>query len=70
MREKKIYEIDAFFLVQYNADAHNTHAHSLLWIHVRKLYSYKQLRRTGTAALEIPEITIDISLSMRTSLTT
>jgi hypothetical protein len=33
-----------FFLrfTQYNADAHNTHAHSPLWIHVRKPYRYEQ----------------------------
>jgi hypothetical protein len=31
---------------QYNADAHNTHTYSLLWIHVRKPYPYEHLRRT------------------------
>jgi hypothetical protein len=37
-----------FFLrfTQYNTDAHNTHAHSPLWIHVRKPYPYEHLRRT------------------------
>jgi hypothetical protein len=35
-----------FRITQYNADAHNTHAHSPLWIHVRKLYPYEHLRRT------------------------
>jgi hypothetical protein len=33
-------------MTQYNADAHNTHAHSPLWIHVRKSYPYEHLRRT------------------------
>jgi len=53
----------SIFLVQYNADAHNTHAHSLMWTPVRKLYPYEYLRRTGPADLEIPEVTIDASLS-------
>jgi hypothetical protein len=37
-----------FFLrfTQYNADAHNTYAHSFLWIHIRKPYPYEHLRRT------------------------
>jgi hypothetical protein len=33
-------------ITQYNTDAHNTHAHSPLWIHVRKPYPYEHLRRT------------------------
>jgi hypothetical protein len=33
-------------LTQYNADAHNTHAHSSLWIYVGKPYPYEHLRRT------------------------
>jgi hypothetical protein len=35
-----------FRLTQYNADTHNTHAHSPLWIHIRKPYPYEHLRRT------------------------
>jgi len=51
------------FLVQYNADAHNTHLHSPLWIHVRKPYPYEHLRRTGPADLKIPEVTIGLPLN-------
>jgi len=32
------------FWVQYNADAHNTHAHSPFWTHVHKPYPYEHLR--------------------------
>jgi hypothetical protein len=35
-----------FRMAQYNADVHNTHAHSPLWIHVRKPYPYEHLWRT------------------------
>jgi hypothetical protein len=35
-----------FRMTQYNTDAHNTHAYSPLWIHVRKPYPYEHLRRT------------------------
>jgi hypothetical protein len=31
-----------FRMKQYNADAHNTHPHSPLWIHVRKPYPYER----------------------------
>jgi hypothetical protein len=30
----------------FRTEAHNTHAHSSLWIHVRKSYPYERLRRT------------------------
>ena len=40
------------FLVQYNADAHNMHAHSPLWTHVHKSYPYEHLRMTGLADLD------------------
>jgi hypothetical protein len=32
------FQFHFFRITQYNADAHNTHAHSSLWIHVRKPY--------------------------------
>jgi hypothetical protein len=35
-----------FRITQYNGDAHNTHAHSPLWIHVHKPYPYENLRMT------------------------
>jgi hypothetical protein len=38
--------VSFFRITQYNADAHNTHAHSPLWIHERKPYPYENLRRT------------------------
>jgi hypothetical protein len=35
-----------FTIIQYKVYAHNTHAHTPLWIHVRKSYLYEHLRRT------------------------
>jgi hypothetical protein len=46
---RSIFDIESnFFLriTQYNADAHNMHSHSPLWIHIRKFYPYEHLRRT------------------------
>jgi hypothetical protein len=59
-----------FRIIQYNADAHNTYAHSPLWTHVRKPYPYEHLRRTEPADLEIHEVTIGASLSTGTLPTT
>jgi hypothetical protein len=35
-----------FRITQYNAYAHNTHAHSPIWIHIHKPCPYVHLRRT------------------------
>ena len=59
-----------FRITQYNVDAHNTHAHSHLWIHVRKPYPYEHLWSTELADLEIHEVTTGASLSMGTLPTT
>jgi hypothetical protein len=57
-------------ITQYNANAHNTHIHSLLWTHVRKPYSYEHLQRTEPVDLEIHEVTTGASLLTGTSPTT
>ena len=57
-------------ITQSNVDAHNTHAHSPLWTHVRKPYLYEHLRRTEPADLEIHKVTTGTSLSTETSPTT
>jgi hypothetical protein len=60
-----------FRITQYNADAHNTHAHSPLWIHVRKPYAYEHLRRTEHRQIwRFPKSPIGASSSTGTSLTT
>jgi hypothetical protein len=41
-----------FRITQYNADAHNTHIHSPLWIHVRKTLSL------WAPSKDLPEVTI------------
>jgi hypothetical protein len=47
-----------------------THAHSSLWIHARKPYPYKHLRRLCRQILKIDEVTTDASLSTGTPPTT
>jgi hypothetical protein len=53
-------------------DAHNTHAHSPLWIHVRKPHPMRTSEglSTGRSELEILEITTGASSSTKTTLTT
>jgi hypothetical protein len=46
-----------FRITEYNIGAHNMHAHSSLWTHVRKPYPYEYLERTEPTDLEIHEIT-------------
>ena len=59
-----------FRITQYNVDADNTHAHSHLWIHVRKSYPYEHLWSTEPADLEIHEVTTGALLSTEMSPTT
>lgn len=61
-----------FFLriTQCNAETHDTHAYSPLWIHIRKLYPNEYLRRTESAAIKIHEVTTITSLSIGISTTT
>jgi hypothetical protein len=61
-----MHTLGIFFLriTHYNADVHNTHAHSPLWTHVCKPYPYEHLRRTKPTDLEIHEVTTDALLSM------
>jgi hypothetical protein len=47
-----------FRITRYNVDVHNTHAHLLLWTHIRKPYPYELLRRIKPADHEIHEATL------------
>jgi len=38
----------------------NTHAHSLLWKHVRKPYPYVHIQKTVMAYLEIDEVIVEV----------
>ena len=61
---------DFFCELQVQTQTLNTHAHSPLWIHVRKPYPYKHLRKTVPTHLEIDKVTTGASLSTGTSPTT
>jgi hypothetical protein len=59
---------EAFFrLTPYNTNAHNTHTHSPLWIHVRKPYPMSTSGGLSTTNLEILEVTTGVSSSTGTS---
>jgi hypothetical protein len=64
--------IGFFFKKKLHSTMHTltTHAHSPLWIHVRKPYPYKHLRRTEPADHEIHEVTSGASMSTGMSPTT
>ena len=55
------------FFLDYTVHTHDTRTLTPIWIHVRKLYPYEQLRKLSQQILEINEVT---SLSTGTSPTT